>query len=56
MILAIIICVVGLIIYIRPIDPNRPKVQEVGRIMFWVGLLATLMQSEPYLSKIVLKQ
>jgi hypothetical protein len=43
MILALpaIVCIVGLLMYILAVNP---KVQELGRMMFWVGLLVFLMQ------------
>lgn len=40
--LPVIICVVGLIMYMIS---GNPKLVEVGRMMFWVGLLVTLMSS-----------
>ena len=40
--LPIIICVVGLIMYMIA---TNPKVAEVGRMMFWTGLLATMLSS-----------
>ena len=40
MILALIISVVGLIMYVLA---EKPKIVEVGRIMFWTGLLAFLL-------------
>jgi Na+/phosphate symporter len=38
--LALLICVIGLLMYALC---TNPKLQEVGRIMFWTGLLAFLM-------------
>ena len=40
MILALIISVVGLIMYVLA---TNAKIVEVGRIMFWTGLLAFLL-------------
>ncbi len=40
MILQIIVAVVGLIMYILS---EKPKIVEVGRIMFWTGLLSFLL-------------
>ena len=40
----IIICVIGLIMYF--IAANE-KVQEIGRIMFWTGLLSVLLGHYP---------
>lgn len=34
-----IVMIVGLILYVIAKDP---KIQEIGRIMFWTGLLAIL--------------
>jgi hypothetical membrane protein len=41
----VLICLVGLLLYLF-VDPSirGGKVQEVGRIMFWVGLLAVLLR------------
>jgi Na+/phosphate symporter len=36
----LIICVIGLIMYFIA---TNPKVQEIGRIMFWTGLLAFML-------------
>lgn len=36
----LIICVIGLIMYFIA---THAKVQEIGRIMFWTGLLAFLL-------------
>jgi hypothetical protein len=44
MILAIIVAVVGLIMYVLA---AQPKIVEVGRIMFWTGLLAFLIGGGP---------
>ena len=38
--LPLLICVIGLIMYFIC---TNPKLIEVGRIMFWTGLLAFLM-------------
>lgn len=38
--LSAIVCVVGLLIYALS---NNPKLPEIGRIMFGVGLLAWLL-------------
>lgn len=38
--LPLLICVIGLIMYFVA---SNPKVQEIGRIMFWTGLLAFLL-------------
>lgn len=39
-IIQLVVCVVGLIMYVLA---SQSKVQEIGRIMFWVGLLAFLI-------------
>ena len=39
--LPLIICLAGLILYLLPL--KEAKVTEVGRIAFWVGLLAVLL-------------
>jgi hypothetical protein len=44
MIIAIIVAVVGLIMYVLA---TNPKITEVGRIMFWTGLLAFLLGGGP---------
>lgn len=36
----LLVSVIGLLMYILA---GNPKVQEVGRIMFWTGLLAFLL-------------
>jgi hypothetical protein len=55
MLLALIVCVIGLIMYMVPTTPpSNGKFQNLGLHMFWVGLFVTLMQSEPYVSKLVL--
>ena len=38
----ILVTVVGLLMYVLL---SQPKAVEIGRIMFWVGLLATLLGS-----------
>ena len=40
MILSLLICVVGLLMYALA---SNPKLVEVGRIMFWTGLLSFLL-------------
>ena len=39
-IIQLVVMVVGLIMYVLA---SQPKIQEIGRIMFWVGLLAFLI-------------
>jgi hypothetical protein len=43
-IIAIIVAVVGLIMYVLA---TNPKITEVGRIMFWTGLLSFLLGGGP---------
>ena len=43
--LALLICLVGLIVYVIFTRVSAPPVSEIGRIMFWVGLLAYLLGS-----------
>lgn len=38
--LSLVVCIVGLLIWLAS---NHPKLPEVGRIMFGVGLLAWLL-------------
>jgi len=38
--LPLLVCVIGLLMYALC---TNPKLQEVGRIMFWTGLLAFLI-------------
>jgi hypothetical protein len=42
--LPLLICIIGLLMYILA---EKPKVQEVGRIMFWTGLLAFMLGGGP---------
>jgi len=39
--LSLIVCLIGLVVYLIT-NPQRPKVSEVGKIMFGVGLLIFL--------------
>jgi hypothetical protein len=41
-IIPLLACVVGLLVYVRTPDANA-KVVEVGRALFWCGLLVTLL-------------
>ena len=40
--LPLLVCIVGLLMYALA---TNPKLVEIGRIMFWVGLLVTLWGS-----------
>jgi Na+/phosphate symporter len=42
--LPLLVCVIGLIMYFIC---SNPKLIEVGRIMFWTGLLAFLLGGGP---------
>lgn len=42
--LSLLISVVGLLMYVLA---SNPKIVEIGRLMFWVGLLAFLMGGGP---------
>ncbi len=48
--LPLLVMFVGLIVYLIAKDG---KVAEVGRIMFWVGLLVVLWSSGPYMPRLV---
>ncbi len=39
-----IVCLVGLLMYVLVLNA---KLNEIGRIMFWTGLLATLLHGVP---------
>jgi Na+/phosphate symporter len=39
-IIQLVVCVIGLIMYFIA---SQAKVQEIGRIMFWTGLLSFLL-------------
>jgi hypothetical protein len=38
--LPLLVCLIGLVIYALPLDP---KVNAIGKDMFWTGLLAFLL-------------
>jgi hypothetical protein len=42
--LPLLIAIIGLLMYILS---EKPKVAEVGRIMFWTGLLAFMLGGGP---------
>jgi len=46
--LSLIICVIGLVIYYFAAE-TRPRIVEVGRLMFAIGLLAFLIHYSPKL-------
>jgi hypothetical protein len=48
--LPIVICVVGLLLFMLS---TQPKVAEVGKIMFWTGLLVTLFSGGPLIAGVV---
>lgn len=41
-VLPLLVCIIGLLMYALA---SNPKVVEIGRMMFWVGLLACLLGS-----------
>lgn len=41
--LSLLICIVGLVVYLIA-SPQHAKAAELGRLSFWVGLLAFLLQ------------
>lgn len=45
--LSLLVCVVGLLIY--ALTTNNAKIAEVGRLMFFGGLLAFLMTSAQHI-------
>lgn len=49
--LCVFVCIIGLILYFLPGD-TKPKVAEVGRIMFFCGLLVTLLQFMSHVIKL----
>lgn len=42
-----IVCIVGLLMYVLAANP---KLQELGRNMFWVGLLAFLLNGDKFVA------
>lgn len=38
-----LVCILGLVMYLAAAPP---KLQEIGRIMFWVGLLVLLLNGD----------
>lgn len=46
--LPLLVCIIGLLIYMLA---EKAKVAEVGKIMFWTGLLVTLAQGGVVVSK-----
>ncbi len=43
--IAFVVMIIGLLLYFAPFDPSKPpgaKINEVGRIMFMVGLFFVL--------------
>ena len=47
--LNLLVCIVGLLIFVLAKDP---KTQEIGKIMFWVGLLTFLLGDQALFSVI----
>jgi hypothetical protein len=44
--LCLVICVIGLLIYVMSNNPANGKLAEIGRIMFAFGLLALLFNGD----------
>jgi hypothetical protein len=44
--LCLVICLVGLLIYVMSNNPANGKLAEIGRIMFAFGLLALLLNGD----------
>jgi len=42
-----LVCIIGLLLYVLAVNP---KVQEIGRNMFWVGLLAFLLNGDKFVA------
>ena len=42
--LPLLVAIVGLLLYVMA---TQPKIVEVGRILFWTGMLATLLRAGP---------
>lgn len=51
----LIVCLIGLVIYILAsgTTPQSAKVAEIGRIMFWTGLLAFLLGASTHVAKLL---
>lgn len=49
--LPLLICLIGLVLYLISV---QPKPAEIGRIMFWVGLLAFLLIGGPMINALQL--
>jgi len=49
--LDLLVCIIGLLMYVlaNPAGPNGPRVSEIGRIMFFSGLLAFLLSGQQIL-------
>jgi hypothetical protein len=47
--LPLLIGIIGLLIYVLTNPQSNPKVVEIGRIMFWTGLLAFLLGGASHL-------
>jgi hypothetical protein len=47
--LPLLVCLVGLVVYLIAKDG---KIAEVGRCMFWVGLLVTLYYGGPFFARV----
>ena len=49
--LSLLVAIVGLLIYV--LATTSPKVTEIGRLMFFAGLLAFLLEAVPRLIGVV---
>jgi len=47
--LPLLICIIGALVYALSVNP---KIAELGRLSFWVGLLAFLLGSHPAIATI----
>lgn len=43
--LSLLVCIVGLLMHLFVDGARYPKAVEIGKIMFWTGLLAFLLQA-----------
>lgn len=56
--ISLIVCIIGLLLYLilpSGLDPRsiEIKFEQIGFQMFWVGLLAYLLQGAPHLSNLI---
>jgi Na+/phosphate symporter len=48
--LAFLVCIIGLVMYLTS---EKSKVAEVGRVMFWTGLLSILLTAGPVILTLI---